>query len=471
MPAICIILVLAAIVWAAVYVRDGALWFGGLLFLVVGFCFGHSFLHFRLASAPMTIDRLVMGGLLLVYVLQRFLRRCDPKPLTWADLTMFAFAGLLVVSTFTHECHVVNAVHNASPVWRLVAGFLMPIGLFWIARQSRFDCRGLGVVYGFLTLFGVYIAATAIAEGAQQWWLVFPKYIADPKLGIHFGRARGAPLQSQSLGLYLDVLLLCAWAWRPYLGRLGRPLLALLVPAFLAAIALTYTRSVWIGLVLGGMVVLWFSLQKSWRPLLVLALLSMGLVATVYREQLVSLNREGGGEASRSSAACRGAFAYVSWKMFLDRPLLGVGFGQFRPAATDYLADRDVDLNLNDIRWDPNHNTFLTLLTETGLIGMGLFLTVLAGWTIMAWRLWRSEDAPEWARRQGLLLLGVLGAYLAPAVFFDMTYSPEDHWLVFFVAGVTAGLYAQLAGRQPAGKQAVRSPEFTHRNLARSETF
>ncbi len=411
MLAIYIILVLAAIVWGAVYVRDGALWFGGLLFLVVGFCFGRSFTHFTLGSVPMTLDRLVMGGLLLAYVLQRFLRRCDPKPPTWADLAMFAFAGLLVVSTFTHEWLVVDA-HNTSPVWRLVAGFLMPIGLFWIARQSLLDNRGLGVIYGFLTLFGMYIAFTAIAEGTQQWWLVYPQYIADPKVGIHFGRARGAALQSQSLGLYLDVLLLCAWAWRPYLGRLGRSLLVLLVPAFLAAIVLTYTRCVWIGLVLGGMVVLWFSLQKSWRPLLVLALLSMGLAATVYREQLVSLDREGGSEASRSSVAGRGAYTYVSWKMFLDRPLLGVGYGQFISSATDYLADRDVDLNLNDIRWQPNHNTFLMLLTETGLIGMGLFLSVLAGWTIMAWRLWRSEDAPEWARRQGLLLLGVLGAYL-----------------------------------------------------------
>ena len=95
------------------------------------------------------------------------------------------------------------------------------------------------------------------------------------------------------------------------------------------------------------------------------------------------------------------SFAYVSWKMFLDAPLLGVGYGQFQQAARPYLSDRTTSLYLEDIRNEPNHNTPLAMLTETGLIGFGLFLAILVGWTIQSWRMWRNPAAPDWVRDKG----------------------------------------------------------------------
>ena len=59
-------------------------------------------------------------------------------------------------------------------------------------------------IYG--NLFGVYLGFTAVCEIAQLWSLVFPKYIADPKIGLHFGRARGPMVHGVSFGHYQGVV-------------------------------------------------------------------------------------------------------------------------------------------------------------------------------------------------------------------------------------------------------------------------
>jgi hypothetical protein len=53
----------------------------------------------------------------------------------------------------------------------------------------------LGVILG---VFGLYLSVTAVFEITKQWSLVFPGFIGDPKIGIHFGRARGPMLQCRS---------------------------------------------------------------------------------------------------------------------------------------------------------------------------------------------------------------------------------------------------------------------------------
>ena len=447
MNAIIFIAVLVGLVWAAVYLTRGSLVYGCLAFLVVGFCFGHELIGFDLGPIPLTLDRLVLGGLVIAYAVHRRLGIADPKPITRVEVVLLGFAGLLVVSTLAGDWRV-DVPGKVSPIWQLVAGYLMPVTVYWIARQSRLDKQALLVVYGCLTVLGIYLAITALAEVTQQWWLVFPKHVRSPETGIHFGRARGPTLQSNNLGIYLAVCLLCAWTWRSHLRRFAQLALIAVSPCFLLAIYFTYTRSVWIGVVLGGLIVLGLSLRGRWRPLVLGSALAAGLlVACLQWDRIVGMQREAGSVAARSSVSQRASFTYVSWKMFLDRPLFGVGFGQFTHAVKPYLSDRTTSLELEAIRNQPHHNTFLSLLTETGLLGAGLFVLVLAGWARDAWRTWRTSTAPDWVRSQGLVMLGVLGIYLGPALFFDLSYSPHAHWLVFFLAGVTSGLRPLSAAR------------------------
>ncbi|MFV2066406.1 MAG: hypothetical protein ACC645_05460, partial [Pirellulales bacterium] len=100
---------------------------------------------------------------------------------------------------------------------------------------------------------GVYLAVTGIAEFTQQWWAVFPRFIADPTLGMHFGRARGPTLMSASLGVFLAICFWSAWFLWSRVSRGWQLALVGAMGLMGVALYLTYTRSTWLGLA-GGLV-------------------------------------------------------------------------------------------------------------------------------------------------------------------------------------------------------------------------
>ena len=188
-------------------------------------------------------------------------------------------------------------------------------------------------------------------------------------------------VQAVSYGFFLGVTMLAGWAWRGRWNRVGQLIWLVVMGLELVALAFTYTRSVWIGTALEIVVVLSLTLRGAWRPLILGVLVSGGLVLSVAKlNSLENLQREGSPTEARESAGMRECFAYVSWKMFEDRPILGFGFGQFYKEKLAYLSDRSTPLELELIRDYIHHNTYLSLLTETGLIGLALYLAILICW-------------------------------------------------------------------------------------------
>jgi len=445
MPALLTILGLVALVWGTIYLARGSLLVGGLAFVLAGNLFGFQFASFHVGPVPLTVDRILLVVLFIAYAVHWRLGRTQRASPVAADYLAAAFVAVLVGSTFTHVWQSVTP-EQGSPVYRLLAGYVMPLVLYWIARQAPLSERSVKFVQAALAIFGIYLGVTALLEISQQWWAVFPHHIADPKVGIHFGRARGPMVQSVSLGLALAVCLLCAVVWWPRLKRPGQLLLAATLPLYFAGLYYTYTRSVWIGTALGLFVVLALVLSAPWRRWVVAGMVAGGLIfAATGLDSLFAFQREFSANNTRESAELRGSFAYVSWKMFLDKPLLGVGFGHFPEEKIPYLADRSTELRLAPIRDWVHHNTLLSLLTETGAIGLGLFLAMLAAWSRDAWQIYRDAQAPTWAKSQAALTLGVLGVYLCQSLFHELSYTPLDNSLVFFLVGVTMSLKPSTA--------------------------
>ncbi len=445
MTALIAILGLLAMVWGIVFLTRGSLLVGGMTFVLAGNLFGHQFASFDLGPIPLTIDRILLVALVVAYGLHWRLGKTQRATPRGADYLAAAFAAVLIGSTFTHAWRV-SMPEQISPVYRLLAGYLMPLALYWIARQAPLSERGVRLVQAALAIFGLYLGVTAIFEITQQWWAVFPHHIADPKVGIHFGRARGPMVQSVSLGMALAVCLLCALVWWPRLKRPGQLLLAAALPLYFVGLYFTYTRSAWIGATVGLFIVLGMLLTASWRRWVLGGMIAAGLIfAATSLDHLLAFEREFSANNTRESAELRGSFAYVSWQMFLDRPLLGVGFGHFPEEKIPYLADRSTELRLAPIRDWTHHNTLLSLLTETGLVGLGLFLAMLFLWGRDAWQIYRDAQTPSWARSQAALSLGVLGIYLCQSLFHELSYTPLDNSLVFFLAGITMSLKSQPA--------------------------
>jgi O-antigen ligase len=241
------------------------------------------------------------------------------------------------------------------------------------------------------------------------------------------------------------------------------------LPFFLAGLYFSYTRSIWMGAGVGLVIVLATTLRGKTRLAVLGTLVAGGvLVSAAKFDKLMAFQREQSAGETKTSADMRLSFAYVSWRMFQERPLAGFGFGQFPQAKLAFLGDRSVDLQLETIRLFVHHNTFLSLLTETGLIGFALFCGLLVLWWRDAWAVFHRGESPPWARRHAALVLGTAGVYVCQLVFHELSYSTLDNCLIFFLAGMTSGIRHAVSGEPVELK---RVPQPVAAGAAGSELF
>jgi hypothetical protein len=368
----------------------------------------------------------------------------------------------------------------------------MPFAIYWIARQMVIGERTCTCLFASLAVFGVYLAVTAFAEHYEISWAVFPRYIIDTaaQADAEFvGRARGPYLTPIGNGIALAICLgasLMLWPrgllhfrglshfsrreelsnanspgrrekwdcplsgagyWSDIRFRAGQLLLIPLFLLLLAALYFTLTRSVWMGGALTLAVIVGLALPWNWRmPLLVGGLLVAVVISATQWERLMAFKRDKNLDAGKvaDSVELRPVLAQIAWNMFCDRPLFGCGYGQYTKEHVNYLADRSTETVLEKGRPYIQHNVVLSLLTETGLLGLGLFLTLNVLWTIDAWRLWRSWSAPLAIRQMGLLMLAAEGVYFLNGMFHDVSVVSMANMTLFFLAGINAGLRPEI---------------------------
>lgn len=448
----------AAVVWGGVLFWRGGPLGGSLAVLLAGCCFGHAFYCLEGGPIPLTLDRVLWAALIAHYLVWRRMGTLDPKPIGRADVVLLAWIGLLLISTFTHPF----SVDGYKPVSRLLFYYLMPLGMYWVARQSRWNARSSDILLIGLGCFGLYLAATAVAEVRDWSWAVWPRYIASPKFPAFLGRGRGPLLNPAGNGFILSTCLAATVLLWPRAGRLGRTAIALAVPLYLAGIYCTLTRSVWLGAFGALAVAVWYVLPKTWRlPSIVGGVVLVAAVGLTQWENLLSFKRDEnlGAQEAAESIKLRPILAMVAWQMFLDDPLTGCGFGHYHEASLHYTGVRRDGVDLPKVRPYHQHNVFLALLCEGGGPVMGFFVLLLGVWTADAWRAVRSTTGPPWARRLGVLFMAALAGYLANGMFHDVSIIDMFHMVFFFLAGA-------MEGARPAAEGAVVTAEArTERHL------
>jgi O-antigen ligase len=446
MEAIAVIAAVVAGIWGIVFFLRSGLLGGCLAVLLAGTCFGLPLVKIELGPLPLSIDRALLVLLVGEYLLWRRFGWVNPKPLGRPEIVLLLFTAVMVASTFSADWRA----SNYQPVAWLIIYYLMPAVVYWIARQADFSGRTMLALFACFTIFGIYLALTSLAEYFKLWGLVFPGYIATTAAepGAEFvGRARGPLLNPIANGILLAICLGSLLLWWPWFNRRGQLLLLLLIPLFLAGIAGSLTRSVWMGGLFALALAAGLTLPWSWRlPLLGGGLLAAVLVTVTEWENLLAFKRDEAlaAEKTAESVELRPILATVAWHMFLDRPLLGCGYWQYKTEHKNYVSDRSTSLPLERGRGYIPHNVLLSLLTETGLAGLGLFAAMVFYWTRDAWRLWRTAALPLWARQQGLWMMIALGAYFINGMFHDVSVMAMMNLTLFFLAGVTAGLRPRL---------------------------
>jgi len=431
---------LAAIVWAIAVVRYHDILTGTAIFIIVTSVFPPEYVSAKVGGVSLTVDRVWLGAILGQFLYDLWNRRARVRDLTASDIWLFLFLAWLVVRTVTTPLGK-EILGQPSTVLHLINGYLIPAYLFFLIRHSEIRPRTLWPAVAVILLFGIYLSLTAVLEITKQWSLVFPQFIGDPKLGIHFGRARGPMLQSVRLGMCLNLCLAILWTFPVWIYARERWawLMAIgLTPLFMLAIMLTYTRSIWMGA--GAIVIILLStmLQGKTRTLVLGSLFVSGVVGgLVVGPSLVAFKREYSEAETLESTKMRGAFAYVSMKMFQDSPIVGFGFNQFQVYNRPYLDDRTTNIRLESIRGYVHHNSFLSLVVDLGLIGATLYLIAAVSLIRNCWVVWIHPTASHFARSASVFSFCIIAVHAIQMAFHEVSFSSIENTILMMALGMS----------------------------------
>lgn len=213
-----------------------------------------------------------------------------------------------------------------------------------------------------------------------------------------------------------------------------------------AALFFSYSRGAWIGVAAALGTTALFTLVRSKRAammglavlfvvLVVTGLGQFNLVPDVITQRFATVGDYFGFEDVRGVNVNDDNFALVErrahWQaalsMFEASPWLGVGFGNYAAAYSQYSLPK----------WDQAlghaHNYYLNVLAETGVIGLAAFLIL---WGVVFWQAWRGVlHARGW--KIGIAA-GIFGMLVALSIhnFFDNLFVHA----MYIQVGLTLGL-------------------------------
>ena len=171
----------------------------GLLVIFVGSVFGAEFFSVSVGPIPVTFDRLLLGGLVVLAGWAYLVNREHVRVPNAMDLAIVGVIGLLALSTITHDYKFSNNL----PVTRLLFFYLLPFALYMVVRNAKLNQLDLAAITTGLGALALYLALTGIAEVKQFHSIVFPRYIVESTTSEFFGRGRGPFLNPVSNGIFI----------------------------------------------------------------------------------------------------------------------------------------------------------------------------------------------------------------------------------------------------------------------------
>ena len=311
---------------------------------------------------------------------------------------------------------------------------LIPFFMYVIIRSSVLDHWKRQLIQWA----ALFIALTQCIIGLLSWFS--PGIIPPIWLKYFQTRMCGSLLNPNLFGamlLFCVIILFQSAMSRPRgLVRSGFLLTAGLC---VICVFLTMERAVWLGMtiVVLGLVILY---PKSMIRYLVISAVILGIIGGGLLSEKIS--QASARLNSQSQVNIRLALFDAMSAMIQDKPVFGWGYGTLNYYLRDYYNPY-VYAIAND-RFETSHNTYLTILTELGLLGFLLYLLPIA-WLISAsLRAWRGPLKMQPERRMLLAVywLAALQQFVI-SNFMDMRFFPVGLALWWMNLALIANLVYQ----------------------------
>jgi putative inorganic carbon (HCO3(-)) transporter len=331
---------------------------------------------------PAAPDRLLFVIGIAIVLFRVYVSGDLPRPRVRAShLVMGAAVLVAAASALAH-----HDLLQKGPALLLLETFgVLPFMTFWLGPVVYPTARERNILLVALVVMGAYLGLTALFETIKLNALVWPRYILNPAVGLHYGRARGPFVDAvaNGVGLYVSAVA-AAIASRRWRARPWRWTAGFVCALCLVGTIMTLERSIWIATAAATVVALLAS-SRTRRVALPLVVVAAALVTlTIFAVPGLHASVEQRLSTSESIYD-RENVATTALNMIKAKPLLGFGWDQYQKSYLPYVQ-QSPNIPLTGTQIDP-HAAYLTYGAELGLVGGGLWLLAVllgAGGTAIA---------------------------------------------------------------------------------------
>jgi O-antigen ligase len=399
---------------------------------------------------PIDTFWIVFAGLVGALVL--WMDRNPDRPrgldaIEWAIVLYLAWNVYSMISP--HEYAALLQAPHARPgqyvtgkpmdVWRLIVlTMLLPLVLYRVGRYAFDRAAAVRALLWAILILAAYSAAMSIMQFSGPTELVWPRYIVNDPLcpGRAGGIFRQAVINGWLLALGLAIAMLL-------LSRRSEPSWRRLF-AFVIAIAcgygifLTHTRSAWICgvivLIIGALI------ARGYRKGFVVAICLVASVVAVNWSVFTSSDRKAGGVGEVGEVQDRlNSNQTALWA--LDRkPFGGWGIGRFQQLNTYHHQQWAPDVPWIRGYGIVSHEHELAILAEVGVIGLALWICVVALVIRRLWTAYRTlPDHDLCGKPLAVTAIMAIATLLCTGFTVDLRLVFFPMLPVFLLAGITIG--------------------------------
>ena len=274
-----------------------------------------------------------------------------------------------------------------------------------------------------VTIFGFY--QIVIGDYSALYDALYPAQEEAVKLPPFSGRITSFLSHYNSLGGYLNMVIPFAivFSWKAR-DRLLRALSRICLVLASVSVLLTQSRGALIAYIAVILLAAWFLAPNKlvrfyWVSAITVACALGAIAAGLIFERLSGVDE--------FTEVTRLAIWAGAGALFLRSPVAGIGFGNLRSVLALFIDGPNGILDA--------HNLYLELLSETGILGFGVFLGMVVSVVRRALRMHEERDSMRW-----MIAFGVLIAIASVLVHGTVDYlfhvSPQVAALLFAILGL-----------------------------------
>jgi O-antigen ligase len=396
------------------------------------------YFKFGLTITPDRVLFLVIITFFLKKMLSRSIEYC---PINRIEIYMVLFTIFCFISWYSSEADA-GLPRNRwlTTIFQIT---IFPFTIYGIMRRIPYEKYVINFLFKIFFLIGLYLTITAFAEHFAIKSLVWPKYILDYDQRIE--RALGPFNLAITLGwMLIFTMLVTAYWFEKQVTETKKVFLMVFSFFTLMGIYFTYTRQVWLGVIWMLFVGLCTrtGIQIPMRiitlSIVLFCLTGIGSKFSLFENSLFSRRQ--------NTVDYRLVNYALAWHVFKQNPILGVGYGKFGGTSEleqFYLANPSLiraDVKLDD----GNHNLFLGLLADLGIIGFTLYISIIASAFLISLRVYRRLKSDiNGEKTTTVITIVMLGVFIIIANFGDLRFHIITHTVLFMLVGIVFSLDRQ----------------------------